>query len=120
MQWLKSNFTFHCACAIYHCSHFALTSFLQVHSVFTPSHRVIVTLSTLTTVLPLLFCGSLFSLTSHHSYFLIILDSVSYLNWIITVIKNQKLFSTKNYQLAMSVKWKCIVFKGDTCLWYKI
>ena len=62
---------------------------------------------------PLLFCGSLFSLTPYHSYFLIILDSVSYLTWIITMTKNQKLFLTNNYQLVISVKWKCI-FLNET------
>ena len=55
-------------------------------------------------VFPLLFCCSLFSQTLDHSYFFIILDSVSYLTWVITVIKNQKQFLTKNYQLVLSVK----------------
>ena len=48
------------------------------------------------TVFSLIICGSLFSLTSYHSYFLITLDSVSYLTWIITTIKNQKLFTPLN------------------------
>ena len=50
MQWLKSNFAFHCAGAIYHCIHFATTSFLQVPSVFTPTQGVMATLATLTMV----------------------------------------------------------------------
>ena len=48
------------------------------------------TLTTLSTVFPLLLRGSLFCFTSDHSYFFIILDSVSYLTWIIAVIKGQK------------------------------
>ena len=83
------------------------------------SQGVKATLTTLTTVFPLL-CGHLFSLTLDHIYFLLILDSVFYLIWTIIVIKNQKLFSMKNYQLVKSVKYKCIVFIRDTCLWYKI
>ena len=93
-QWLKSIFVFHCTGAIYHCVHFATTSFLQVPSVFTLS-KVKATFTNLTPVFPLLFHGSLLSVTSDHSYFLILLDSVSYLTSIITVIKNQKLFLMK-------------------------
>ena len=55
------------------------------------------TLTTLSTVFPLLFCGSLFSFTSDYSCFLMVLDSVSYLTWIITVIKNQKQVSINGY-----------------------
>ena len=86
-QWLKSIFAFHCTGAIYHCVHFATTSFLQVPSVFTLS-KVKATFTNLTPVFPLLFHGSLLSVTSDHSYFLILLDSVSYLTSIITEIKN--------------------------------
>ena len=57
--------------------------------------KVNATLTTLSPVFPLLFHGSLLSVTSGHSYFLILSDSVSYLTSIITVIKNQKLFLTK-------------------------
>ena len=87
-------FAFDCKGALYHCIHFATTSFLQVPSVFTLS-KVKATFTTLTPVFPLLFHGRLLSVTSDHSYFLILLDSVSYLTSIITMIKNQKLFLTK-------------------------
>ena len=92
---IKVIFVFHCKGALYHCIHFATTSFLQVRSVFTPS-KVKTTLTPLTLVFPLLFCSILLSWTSNHSYFLILLDLVCYLTWIITVKKkNQKLFLTK-------------------------
>ena len=63
---------------------------------------------------------NLFSVTSNHSYFLIILESVSYLIWIIAVVKNQKLFLMKNYQLVISIKQKCIVFDETSSFWYEI
>ena len=81
-------FVFHCAGAIHHSVHFATTSFLQVSSVFMP-RKVKATLTTLTPVFPL-FSGSLLSLTSDHSYFFILLDSISCLTWIIIVIKKSK------------------------------
>ena len=80
-QWLKSIFAFHCAGAIYHCTYFATTSFLQVPSVFT-----------LSKVKAFHYPHSGVSLIIPWQ---LTLDSVSYLTSIITAIKNQKLFLTK-------------------------
>ena len=63
------------------------------------------TLTTLSTVFLLLFRGGLFFFTSDHSYFFIILDSVSYLTWIITVIKNQKQVLINGY--ISKIKMHC-------------